>query len=1171
MFILNQSEERNFGTRLERVLRNAKRWDVLVGFFYFSGIDAVENALRENKELRVRILVGMDAEVLTGRIVEIYRGSAGKSDAELRERFLADLSRVMGTGTTDTEEFERRSRLFCEMLLERRLEIRKTREENHAKLYLMEMTDADSREYTWFTGSSNLSAQGLADRAEVNVEMGSFSYEDAQKYFDDLWDDAVELAPREEDVRRVVEIVKRGAMEASPYEAYLRLVRLFLDTRERYETIRNIKELIEEPKAFDGKTPRYTAFHYQTDAIRQADTILRRYGGVIIADVVGLGKSVVGSVLARAVADNERGIVIAPPGLVPAWEDYLEQFALARRGWKALSRGDLEKIEKKVHEADGTKNEYAMLIIDEAHFFRSERTQAYETLWQICRNSRSGATRKIVLMTATPFSNRPADVFALLKLFVQMRGNAVFGDLDSISRRAQRMYADVDYCRKNLKYFLAEKPPRDVPAGEWKRNRDAVANRLKRMEITGPFPKKNPEGAIRKRLRECLANTAKEIREIVSNVMIRRNRLDLEENPDYREEVRGRIAAVEAPREQFYELSAEQSAFYDDVIGKYFGADSQFTGAAYRPIDYTKEGRKIGKEDDDFETASAGGGDWQRRMLQQRNMAKFVRRLLVRRFESSFGAFRKTLENLIGGYENVKKTAKERGVVAVSAAAGRELRKMFEEAADNSELPLGEEFDEKSEELRERGEIYNLDKDFDGKGRKDFFRDLEADTALLRKILSEIDALDLCGNDPKAARLAEAVGKVLNGELDGTNRGNAKRKVLVFSEFSDTVRIIAEALEKAFPQRVLEVKTLSGEMRRKITANFDANAGVEDADDFDILVATDKISEGFNLNRAGVVINYDIPWNPVRVIQRVGRINRIGHRVFEHLFIFNFFPTARGNDITKQREIAMGKMFMIHTSIGEDAKIFSEDEEPTPAQMYERLTHNPEENEEPSFYTRMLGVWGAAEKNSPEIVARVRNLPMHVKTAWQKAQGADAGLYLFASQREAGEDVPAVLSALHVPAETCAENGAFGVRRMLFERAIERVACGPDTLAEARSACFWRGYGKMREALCSSPMPLQDGSNSIVARARVRLNAERQNGNCGAEDSFAAEILSDIQMRRTLPERTLSAITGVGNGPGEFEKFLAELHRKIGSLAFGAREMSAPECIIAEELLPRQQ
>jgi len=177
---------------------------------------------------------------------------------------------------------------------------------------------------------------------------------------------------------------------------------------------------------------------------------------------------------------------------------------------------------------------------------------------------------------------------------------------------------------------------------------------------------------------------------------------------------------------------------------------------------------------------------------------------------------------------------------------------------------------------------------------------------------------------------------------------------LPITEYTDTVAHLRGTLEEAFPGQVLAVGSggITKRLNDRIYANFDAAApaGIQ-ADRFHVLVASDKLSEGYNLNRAGTVINYDIPWNPTRVIQRVGRINRIGRTVFRELYLYNFFPTEQGADVVHSREIAQQKMFLIHNILGEDAKMFDVDEEPSAAELYKRINRNPEETEEESLLT----------------------------------------------------------------------------------------------------------------------------------------------------------------------------------------------------------------------------
>lgn len=193
-------------------------------------------------------------------------------------------------------------------------------------------------------------------------------------------------------------------------------------------------------------------------------------------------------------------------------------------------------------------------------------------------------------------------------------------------------------------------------------------------------------------------------------------------------------------------------------------------------------------------------------------------------------------------------------------------------------------------------------------------QDIKRDIELFRELLEKFEKVGLGREDPKAQKLLETIEEFL-----GENR-----KVAVFTEYVDTGRYLGETLKEKFRDAVLVAYgNLGKSVLSDIYKNFDASSQQQE-DRYKILLATDKLSEGFNLNRAGVVINYDIPWNPVRVIQRVGRMNRVGRKVYNELYIVNFFPTEKSADIVCSREIAQSKMFMIHKVLGEDAKIFSQ-------------------------------------------------------------------------------------------------------------------------------------------------------------------------------------------------------------------------------------------------------
>lgn len=136
-------------------------------------------------------------------------------------------------------------------------------------------------------------------------------------------------------------------------------------------------------------------------------------------------------------------------------------------------------------------------------------------------------------------------------------------------------------------------------------------------------------------------------------------------------------------------------------------------------------------------------------------------------------------------------------------------------------------------------------------------------------------------------------------------RNEPDRKLIVFSEFADTVNYLGKALiEAGLPAMKYTSADATIANKDRIRANFDAGLKPSlQQNDFHILVATDAISEGYNLHRAGAIFNYDIPYNPTRVIQRIGRINRINKKVFDELYIYNYFPTEIGENEARKRNI----------------------------------------------------------------------------------------------------------------------------------------------------------------------------------------------------------------------------------------------------------------------------
>jgi hypothetical protein len=1115
MLITNMQPEHNLIDRLENLIAESVEMRVLVGFFYFWGITDLYKGLFTNPQFTMKILVGLRAGDHAGAIVEFAEDHEGATDQEKRTAFLESLRTVLRGPHMDTQKFYERASLFVDLVQSGKIEIRKTREPNHAKLYHFTFRPTLAQHlghhHAWITGSSNLTRPGLTEQHELNVQIMDFGGGETCTYFDALWNTAVPLTEDPETKERIIQVVDGDESilaEVTPFEAYALVLKNYLEHRQLVDKTPTIERVLAESKDLHGN-PKYRSMSFQVDAINQALSILQSYNGVIIADVVGLGKSIVGSVLGRVT--GKRGIVIAPPGLIgdagqgTGWWGYLEDFGL--KDWRAVSRGKLDEVLEMVNR----QRDFEMVIIDEAHYFRNEDCEDYHYLSQICRG------KQVILMTATPYSNRPSDVLSLLKLFTPVRQSLLTpdGNIEALFRDYQIRYTRIDYV---LKYL--EDPIRA----------EQVQQKLEGLGISHEVIPGNYE-KIRHATKAASKQMGSEIRQVIEPVMIRRNRLDLKGDPDYAAEVGDNLPTMNDPIEQFYELSPEQSRFYDLVITEYFGEESRFTGAIYQPGAYTASSGSTDDTDDEE------GDDRRSASTQQRNMYKFIRRLLVRRFESSFGAFVRTLENLIVAHTHVRSLAtlppQGRGVVVLDRKLMEKLLTM--EDAEDSEIAdiLQREIDLSNLRGRRDLQVFDVAKDFNDDGRARFYGDLDADIALLEQVKDDVAALELIANDPKALKLVGEITAVHSAKHPQITPGanEPSRKVLVFSEFGDTVDHVRGYLEVAFPGRVLTIRSLNKSTAQAVRENFDAGiAPVDKKDQYDILLATDKMSEGFNLNRAGLVINYDIPWNPTRVIQRIGRINRIGNKVFEDLYLFNFFPTEQGKDQHNVRQIASNKMFMIHSSIGEDARIFDTGEEPTPAGLFEKLSRNPDTLEDESFLTQAKREWAEIRKDHPEIVEKLNRLPGRVKSA--ECRTPD-GVYLFARRGM-------TLFALRTAQGT--DDGP--ILHLSLHEAIDSIRTTFDSpRCDGFSDTFWQQYEGLQESLTERRHRSTPGSGSLIVKARNVLAGAVASGTGGP---FARTLLEDIRNFGSLAERTLRKIVDASRDTATLTALLDELKNEMG-------------------------
>ena len=1091
-FITNSKTagSKKVGERLSELIGHSERLDMLVGFFFFSGIKVIYDALKERSAMTMRVLVGMEAEYAMGRLVEGI-GQGDNSANAIKARFFESMKKIVGSDSVDNKAFHDRLALFVELLESNRLEIRKTRDPNHAKLYIFTMDEESKtvKEKIWITGSSNFSEPGLKLRDELNVEVSDYGGEEAQKYFDDLWDKAVPLTDDEGDRTILVKILRDAsvAAEVTPYEAYFLVLKQYLEYQKSNLNEDRLERILKDAD--------FKKYRYQVDAVAQAIQKIEQYRGVIIADVVGLGKSVIAGLIGAM--RRRRGLVICPPGLMGdkngssgGWYEYIQKFGL--KDWQVWSRGELDKVADLLTR----DSDFDMVVVDEAHNFRNEGTEDYALLANICFG------REVVLLTATPFNNRPSDFLSLLKLFLPAKSSPL-GDIEEQFRLYQKRYSNLAKLQKELM----------KPTPDWK----VIHRAMEKCKISPLVP--HVWDDLKAAKAECAKRSKKlanDLRQVMEKVIIRRNRLDLQSDPDYCKEIKN-LPEVMPPKEQFFALSKEQNEFYDKVIKEYFGEDGNFHGAIYHPQDYT-----VDKVHDDAQT----------------NIYLMLRNQMVQRFESSFGAFRKSVENVLKSMK-VSLEFIERTGYYLYARKAMEKMLLIEDDA-NLYIAINEFAKSQAERAQTSGNKarrgaqaddyrYRMnDPKFEGKR---FIGELKEDMALMECLLKEIDGLKLEKKDPKARELVKTIGEVLDDRHPDIpiEAESPRRKVLVFSAYADTVAHIAKYVEEKFPGKVVKITggNFGPENARLVKSNFDASFGKE-SDDYDILITTDKLSEGFNLNRAGVVVNYDIPWNPTRVIQRVGRINRIGKKVFEKLYIFNFFPTVKGSSIVSNREIAQTKMFAIHRILGEDAQIFSLEEEPNPSALYDKLS-KLDDGETISFYTQTKMLYGKEkaflEKSHPEVFERIKNFPGKIKTAWEGDKTTPRATFMF---KKHGTTFSVVAYS-----KTDGE-----VTEWALADAIAQIKCAYDTPREAFSPEFWqfptwektsdapRGVYDALKRYKPKGMAAHGGvpdfvqAIQVVGKFRSMLSPEQA--------SFADMVSEDIQSYGTIPLRTIRSLAQCG-------------------------------------------
>ena len=427
---------------------------------------------------------------------------------------------------------------------------------------------------------------------------------------------------------------------------------------------------------------------------------------------------------------------------------------------------------------------------------------------------------------------------------------------------------------------------------------------------------------------------SREIRDkVLKYLMVRRTRSEvIKYFTRELEKQKLKFPEVVNPEPVFYQLNDQEDKIFTKTI-KMIALD--FNYSRYTPLLYYR------------------GEITQPEELAQKNMRKFMKILLVKRLESSFYAFRQSINRFIYSYEKFLEEF-DKGNVYVSK---KYINKIFEFLENDNDEAIQKLMDE------DKAVKYSS-QEFDPKYRGLLEKDLKT-LREIQKIWSTVD------RDPKLLQFLDILSfhPILK-----------KNKLIVFTESKETADYLNENLQK---YKVMKFTGGSSEYtRRKVIENFDPKAH-SPRDDFRILISTEVLSEGVNLHKSNVVINYDIPWNPTRMMQRVGRINRVDTS-FDKIYTFNFFPSKQSNDLIKLKEAAAAKIHAFITLLGNDARLLTENEEIESYELFNRLTSKEaiigeEEGQESDL--KYLKIIKDIREDHPDLFARIKSLPKKARTA----------------------------------------------------------------------------------------------------------------------------------------------------------------------------------------------
>jgi len=888
---------------------------IATGYWDIPGMTLVLNELKsflEREETSFELLIGKDPYVYTSMI---------KNPKYKDATYPYDFIRTDIHDLEIKEEYEDVIKLLLKYGGSSKIQIRiytkNLKEEDeflHSKCYIF----SGSSHSFGIVGSSNFTKKGLLGNAELNYLETDPARITARPthgsnakghicWFEEKWKLSKEWTQEflEQIIKKspiYIDIQKNTAQEFTPYEQYIKLLQLqFGDVVD--------KNLGQEIESY--LPPKVHKLDYQIEAVKRCISIMHEHGGFMLADVVGLGKTIIGTLIIKrflSLPENDgrerKVLIITPPAIQSGWKKTIAMFdkdsdekiapyidfITTGRIANVTEEDDWEENDDDSADSGefvGTLQDknYGFIVIDESHKFRNSTTFMYRSLDELIIKigSNTGVYPYIGLLSATPQNNRPNDLKNQIYLFERNRNDSTLKKAES--GNIEKFFADV-----NREYDLLINNRSNITEEERKQRLEAVS----------------------KKLRDC----------VLSDILERRTRTDVEKY--YKEDMESQglvFPKIVGPNTLKYIMDDELAQLFSDTMtiiapnqNERLLTNEWLKYSRYRAIEYfvdpANEQKHTGR-------GNRGVND------VARQMATIMQILLVKRLESSFTAFTQSLfnlrrytENMIRMWENntifvcpqinvnqeldyEAKTKKRGGKVSFNDCV-EEIRVKIQKLTNQGRNERGQNAEYKRNDFKE-----------------EYYSQLKEDYNLISNLC---DRWAKNSQDPKF----DAFKENIKPELFNPEK-NTSGKLVIFSEAIDTVQALARAVKAKGYKPLVIIAANRDEMEKTIEENFDANYEGEWKDEYNVIITTEVLAEGVNLHRANVILNYDTPWNSTRLMQRIGRVNRIGSKE-PFVYVYNFMPSAEGDAQIELVRKAHTKLQSFHILFGEDSKIFSDEE-----------------------------------------------------------------------------------------------------------------------------------------------------------------------------------------------------------------------------------------------------